>query len=267
MSHPKPILISTLLILILLAPTTHAKLPAPSPSELLAVAWEHEGRVQLAIANTSSSYEEVTAAFGYQRLGRRIVEEFFVDVPPKTVLVNTYPKITDDSQSSYRVADTIYLFDENDRQVSATQIMGIHPATDHFRVESYLVLAGRDAVVYLETPGPELGIESDIFISVGKTYTLGDYAGKLRIDRVYTGALDKTNKTPFSDMENPDDYHNYLYGWRGLVIKVPTPRLRGVERLDFEMEKFINTPDGTARHGLSAPPILVYGRDMELVEQ
>lgn len=141
------------------------------------------------------------------------------------------------------------------------------PATDHFRVESYLVLAGRDAVVYLETPAPSQDLADEIFISVGKTYTLGDYTGKLKIDKAQKGALDKANKPPFSDMENPDDYHNYSYGWRGLVIKLPTPRIRGVERLDFEMEKFISTSDGTARHGLSAPPILVYGRDMELVEQ
>lgn len=267
MPHPKPVFISLLLMLILLAPTMQAKLPASSPSELHAVAWEQNGRVQLAVANTSSSYEEITAAFGYQRLGRRIVQEFFMDVPPKTVLVKTFPKITDDSQSGYRVADTIYILDDSGRQAATTQIMGVHPANDHFRVESYLVLAGRDAVVYLETPGPSQDLADEIFISVGKTYTLGDYTGKLKIDKAPKGALDKANKPPFSDMENPDDYHNYSYGWRGLIIKLPTPRIRGVERLDFEMEKFISTPDGTARHGLSAPPILVYGRDMELVEQ
>ena len=263
----KPITLSILLILIISATTAHAKLPASVATGPEAIAWEHQGRVQLAIANTSSSYEELTAAFGYYRLGRRIVQEFLVDVPPKTILVSTYPRVTDDSQSGYRPADTIYLFDETGRQVSATQIIGMHPATDHYSVERYLVPAGRDALVYLETPDPELGIDSEIYISVGKTYTLGDYTGKLKVDRVYRGALDKAKKPPFSEMEDPEDYYNYSYGWRGLVIKLSTPKITGVERLDFEMEKFINTPEGTARHGLSAPPILVYGSDMNLVEK
>lgn len=242
---------------------TKPSLPSPTPSRLYSIAWEHQGRVQLAIANPSSSYEELTAAFGYYRLGKRIIDEFSVDVPPKTILVTTYPKITDDAGSGYRQADTIYLSDASNRQVAATQIIGLHPATMHYRVERYLVSAGREALVYLETPS-ELDQETEVYISIGKTYTLGDHVGRLRVDS-HSGTLGRA-KPPFGDTENPDDYQSYSYTWRGLVVKIPTPRLEGVERLDFDIEKFISIPDGTARHGLSAPPILVYGPDMRVVE-
>ncbi|NMB12853.1 MAG: hypothetical protein GX977_11260 [Firmicutes bacterium] len=184
-----------------------------------------------------------------------------------TILVTTYPKSVDQGVSGYRTADTIYVSDATGRQVSSTQMIGIHPATDHYHVERYLVPAGEEAIAYLETPDPKLGIDARIYLSIGKTFTLGDYTGNLMVGKVYQGGLEKERKPPLSDMEDPKDFYNYSYGWRGLVIRASTPKLKGVERLDFDIEKFISTPEGTARHGLSAPPILVYGPDMTLIEE
>ncbi|NLK09284.1 MAG: hypothetical protein GX316_11405 [Firmicutes bacterium] len=265
----KPVTFMSLMIIILLAlftPTSHAQPSTLSQPQIQVVAWEHEGRVKLAVANTSSRYQEITAAFGYQRLGRRIVEEYFIDVPPKSIVVEGYPKIVDMSQSGARECDTVYLFDDQKQQVAVAQIVGIHSATNHFRVESHLVPAGQDAVVYLETPYQEPKKDTKIFISVGKKYTLGTITGRVRVRELHEGGFIETTNPHFGDMEKPEDYHNYSYGWRGLVITMATPRVPGLTRLDFQIEKFIYTPDGTARHGLAAPPILVYGRDITLVE-
>ena len=255
------------LILCISTALAGAKLPGRRDHYFHAVAWVYQGRVTLAIANTSSSHEELTTAFGYYLLGQRIIDEFSVTVPPKTILITTYPVIRGDSPRGYVTADTIFIHDENDQQIGMTQIIGIHPATTHYQVDRYLVPAGEEAIAYLETPDPELGIDAKIYLSIGKTYRLGDRMGKLVVDKVHRGGLERATKPPLSDLEDPKDFHNYSYGWRGLAIKISTPKIRGVERIDFDIEKFISTPEGTARHGLSAPPILVYGPDMILMEE
>ena len=259
-------ILCALLLVCMLSSVAQARLPIV-PLKLNTIAWEHEGRTKLAIANTSSYHEEFIVSFGYYMLGQRTIEETTIDVPPKTILVTTHPMVSDDAQSGYRTADTIYVSDLNGRQLATTQIIGIHPATKHYRVDRYLVPAGQEAIAYLETPDPGFGIDTTVYLSIGKTYDLGNYIGKLVVDKVYQGGLAKERKPPLGETENIQDYHNYSYGWRGLAIKAATPRLNGVERLDFRIEKLISTPEGTARHGLSAPPILVYGPDMTLVEQ
>jgi hypothetical protein len=232
-----------------------------------ALAWEQQGRVKLAVANTSYSYEDLTVEFGFYRLGRRVIDEYLIEVPPKTILVTTYSKSVDRGVSGTRTADTAYISDIDGRQVATTQIIGIHPATNHYRVDRYLVPAGQEAIAYLETPDPELGIDARIYLSIGRTFTLGDHTGNLIISKIYRGELSREKKPPIGEDEDLQNFNHYSYGWRGLAIKAITPKLNGVERLDFDIEKFISTPEGTARHGLSAPPVLVYGPDMTLMEE
>lgn len=255
-----------LLLVCLLSPMAQARLPIV-PLKLHTLAWEHEGRVTLAIANTASYHEEFIVGFGYYMLGQRTIEKITIDVPPQTILVTTHPAVRGDGQSGYRPADLVFISNTSGKQLATTQIIGIHPATKHYRVDRYLVPAGQDAITYLETPDPGLGMNTKVYLSIGKTYDLGNYIGKLMVDKVYQGSLAKERKPPLDQTENPQDYHNYSYGWRGLAIKAATPKLSGVERLDYRIEKLIETPEGTVRHGLSAPPILVYGPDMTLVEE
>ncbi|HHV94775.1 MAG TPA: hypothetical protein GXX47_09615 [Firmicutes bacterium] len=238
-----------------------------SPQTLHALAWEQQGRIKLAIGNTSSEAQMFLAGFGYYLMGPRILEEVAVEVPGKSILVTTYHMVRSDAQSGYRAADMVFITAADGDGSAAVQIIGLHPATQHYAVDSCIVRAGQEAVVYLKTPDPELGIDTRVYISIGKTFTLGHYTGKLKIDRVYDGELKTAANPPFSEGERPQDYHNYSYGWRGLRITAPTPKLKGVERLDFAIEQFISTPEGTARHGLSAPPILVCGPDITIVEK
>jgi hypothetical protein len=259
-------MICALAIVSLLVVTVDARLPI-IPLKVHALAWEHEGRIKLAVANTSSFPEEFTVGFGYYMLGQRVIEEVTIDVPPKTILVTTQPAVRGDSQSGYQAADLIFVSSASGKRLATAQIIGIHPATKHYRVDRYLVPAGQEAIAYLETPDPGFGIDTKVYLSIGKTYELGNHIGKLVVDKVYQGGLAKERKPPLGETENPQDYHNYSYGWRGLAIKAATPRLSGVERLDFRIEKLISTPEGIVRHGLSAPPILVYGPDMTLVEE
>ena len=255
-----------LLLVCMLSSVAQARLPIV-PLKLNTIAWEHEGRIKLAIANTSSYHEEFIVGFGYYMLGQRTIEKITIDVPPKTILVTTHPAFRDDSQSGYQAADLVFISNASGKQLATTQIIGIPPATKHYRVDRYLVPAGQEAIAYLETPDPGFGIDTKVYLSIGKTYELGNHIGKLVVDKVYQGGLAKERKPPLGETENPQDYHNYSYGWRGLAIKAATPRLSGVERLDFRIEKLISTPEGIVRHGLSAPPILVYGPDMTLVEE
>lgn len=259
-------MICALAILSLLVVTVEARLPIV-PLKLHTLAWEHEGRIKLAIANTSSSHEEFIAAFGYYMLGQRTIEKIAIDVPPETILVTTHPAVRGDGQSGYQPADLVFISNASGKQLATAQIIGIHPATKHYRVDRYLVPSGKDAIAYLETPDPGFGTDTKVYLSIGKTYELGNYIGKLMVDKVYQGSLAKERKPPLGETENVQDYHNYSYGWRGLAIKAATPKLSGVERLDYRIEKLIETPEGTVRHGLSAPPILVYGPDMTLVEE
>lgn len=260
-------LITVILIITSATGVATAKLPAPRYAGIDALSWEHQGRVKLAVANTSYSYEDLTVEFGYYSLGRRVIDEYLIEVPPKTILVTTYSKSVDRGVSGTRTADTAYISDIDGRQVATTQIIGIHPATNHYRVDRYLVPAGQEAIAYLETPDPELGIDARIYLSIGRTFTLGDHTGNLIISKIYRGELSREKKPPIGEDEDLQNFNHYSYGWRGLAIKAITPKLNGVERLDFDIEKFISTPEGTARHGLSAPPVLVYGPDMTLMEE
>jgi len=254
------------MVLSIAAALAQAKQPLSAASSIQALAWEQQGRVKLAVANASYSWEELTVEFGYYSLGRRIVDEYQVEVPPMTILVTTYPKSVDQGVSGYRTADTIYISDATGRQVSSTQIIGIHAATGHYRIGRYLVPAGQEAVACLEAPDPQLGTDTKVYLSIGRTYRLGDHTGRLTVE-VSQGGLMRERRPPLEEAEALQDSNNYSYGWRGLIIKILTPRFEGVERLDFDIEKFISTPEGTARHGLSAPPILVYGPGMTLVEE
>ncbi len=256
-----------LLIVSLAAPLAQGKVAITPSHSFHAIAWEHQGRLKLAIANPSFESEEFLAGFGYYLLGQRILEEVPIQVPGKTILVTTHPLVRGDAQSGYRTADMVFVSTGDGQVVVATQIIGLHPATQHYRVDRCIVEAGQDAVVYVKTPDPELGSDTTIYLSIGKTFSLGNYTGKLKIDRVYGGGLKKASSPPFSEGERPQDFHNYSYGWRGLRITASTPKLDGIQRLDFAMEQFVSTPEGTARHGLSAPPILVYGPDITLMEK
>ena len=256
-----------LLIVSLAAPLAQGKVGITPSQSFHAIAWEHQGRLKLAIANPSHEPEKFLAGFGYYLLGQRILEEVHIEVPGRTILVTTHPMVRGDAQSGYRTADMVSISRADGRMAEAVQIIGLHPATQHYEVDDYIVRAGQDAVMYIKTPDPELGIDAAVYLSIGKTFTLGDYTGKLKIDRVYDGGLKKTSKSPFGEGERPQDFHNYSYGWRGLRITAPTPKLEGVERLDFTIEQFISTPEGTVRHGLSVPPILVYGPDITLMEK
>ncbi|NLA57555.1 MAG: hypothetical protein GX855_01405 [Firmicutes bacterium] len=259
--------ISILLMVSLLSPRAQGKLPlTPSPT-FHAVAWEQQGRVKLAIANASPEPKEFSAGFGYYLLGQRILEEVPINVPGKTILVTTHPMVRGDSQSGYRIADMVFVSEADGRTSAAIQIIGVRPATEHYVADSFIVPAGQNAVVYIKTPDPELGIDTTVYLSIGKTFTLGYFKGKLRIDRVYEGGLKKASNPPLGEGEKPQDFYNYSYGWRGLKVTASTPRLEGVERLDFVIEELISTPEGTARHGLNAPPILVYGPDITLMEK
>ena len=91
-------MICALAIVSLLVVTVDARLPI-IPLKVHALAWEHEGRIKLAIANTSSYHEEFIVGFGYYMLGQRTIEKTTIDVPPKTILVTTHPAFRDDSQS------------------------------------------------------------------------------------------------------------------------------------------------------------------------
>lgn len=266
LSRLKTFMLALIMILSIVTALAQAKQPLSTASGIQAIAWEQQGRVKLAVANTSYLWEELTVEFGYHSLGRRIIDEYSIGVPPMTILVTIYPKAMDQGVSGYRAADTIYISDVTGRQVASTQIIGIHAATGHYRIERYLVPAGQEAVAYLQAPDPDLGIDTKVYLGIGKTYRLGDYTGRLTLE-VSQGGLMRERRPPLEETETLQDFYNYSYGWRGLVIKASTPKLEGVERLDWDMEKFISTPEGTVRHGLSAPPILVYGPDMTLVEE
>ena len=71
---------------------------------------------------------------------------------------------------------------------AAVQIIGLHPATQHYAVDSCIVRAGQEAVVYLKTPDPELGIDTRVYISIGKPSPWGIIRVNWKIDRVYDGS-------------------------------------------------------------------------------
>lgn len=245
----------------------NAKLPVARNRSILTIAWRDDDRIELAIANRSSSSEELTVELGYYSLGKQIVNESYVQVPPMTILVINYPyKEVVDSRLAPRSADTVFISDNSGRQVATAQIIGAHSDTIYYRVDECLLPAGEEALVYIDTPNADMKMDTEIYINVGKTFTLGDHTGKLKIDSLFRGAFDRA-KPPSSGIENTDDVYTYSYGWRGLVIKIPTPRLNGVEQLAFSIDKMISTPHGIAGHGLSSPPILVYGPDMRVVEK
>ena len=140
-------------------------------------------------------------------------------VPGKTILVTTHPLVRGDAQSGYRTADMVFVSTGDGQVVAATQIIGLHPATQHYRVDRCIVEAGQDAVVYVKTPDPELGSDTTIYLSIGKTFSLGNYTGKLKIDRVYDGGLKKTS-SPLVKEKGP---RFLLLLRRGLRITAPTP--------------------------------------------
>lgn len=268
MSKAKLAVIVIFVIAVLTAPSAQGKVPLTRDPAFHAIAWEHQGRVKLAIANTSPERQEFSVGFGYYLLGQRILEETAIQVPGQTILVTTHPMVWSDAETGYRTADMVFLRTRDGESAASAQIIGLHPATEHYRVDRFIVSAGQDAVMYIETPDPELGVDTTVYLSIGRNFNLGNYKGRVMVDKVYEGGLKRASDPPFGKGERPQDFHNYSYSWRGLRITAPTPkRFEGVQQLEFVIEEFVSTPEGTARHGLSAPPILVYGSDIILMEQ
>lgn len=257
--------------MIILLIVVFASLPARALAEsglsntISAIAWKEGGNVKLAVANTGNESQLIWAGFGYQLFGAKVVTKVALEVPAQTILLTTHPVVKNNDSHGPSLCDMVYVSDINGNSISQSKIYGIHPSTRYYQVEAYLVPAGKPVIIWLGTPDSDSQPGVQTYLDISQRYSLGEFTGNVVVEKVYTGILNRTKGKDFKCFCDEKDYHHFTFGWRGLLLTMETPEIKGIERLKFKMTKYVKSKEGLLRHDLATPPVMVYGKEITVI--